>query len=79
MLEHVAAWPERVWAIEGCEGIGRHIAHRLIADGQVVVDVPAKLSARARVLATGQGRKTARPPRTRLRWSARGWPGCARS
>ncbi|WP_443082150.1 IS110 family transposase [Terrabacter sp. C0L_2] len=58
MLEHVAAWPERVWAIEGCEGIGRHIAHRLIADGQDVVYVPAKLSARARVFATGQGRKT---------------------
>jgi transposase len=58
MLEHVAAWPARVWAIEGCEGIGRHIAHRLIADGQDVVDVPAKLSARARVFATGQGRKT---------------------
>ena len=58
MLEHVAAWPERVWAIEGCEGIGRHIAHRLLADGQVIVDVPAKLSARARVFATGQGRKT---------------------
>ena len=58
MLEHVAACPDRVWAIEGCEGIGRHIAHRLIADGQDVVDVPAKLSARARVFATGQGRKT---------------------
>jgi transposase len=58
MLEHVAAWPHRVWAIEGCEGIGRHIAHRLLADGQDIVDVPAKLSARARVFATGQGRKT---------------------
>jgi transposase len=58
MLEYVAAWPVRVWAIEGCEGIGRHIAHRLLADGQDVVDVPAKLSARARVFATGQGRKT---------------------
>jgi transposase len=58
MLASVAAWPERVWAIEGCEGIGRHIAHRLLADGQDIVDVPAKLSARARVFATGQGRKT---------------------
>ena len=29
MLAFVAAWPDRVWAIEGCEGIGRHIAHRL--------------------------------------------------
>jgi transposase len=58
MLEYVACWPDRVWAIEGCEGIGRHIAHRLLADGQDIVDVPAKLSARARVFATGQGRKT---------------------
>jgi len=58
LLEFVAAWPQRVWAIEGCEGIGRHIAHRLLADEQDIVDVPAKLSARARVFATGQGRKT---------------------
>ena len=51
-------WPDRVWAIEGCTGIGRHIAIRLLADGEQVVDVPPKLSARARVFATGQGRKT---------------------
>jgi transposase len=49
---------DRVWAVEGCNGIGRHIAQRLVADGEAVVDVPAKLSARARVFATGQGRKT---------------------
>ncbi|GAA4562567.1 IS110 family transposase [Micromonospora coerulea] len=48
----------RVWAVEGCNGIGRHIAQRLVADGETVVDVPAKLSARARVFDTGQGRKT---------------------
>lgn len=47
-----------VWAIEGCNGIGRHIAQWLVADGETVVDVPAKLSARARVFATGQSRKT---------------------
>jgi hypothetical protein len=58
MLACVAAWPGRVWAIEGCEGIGRHVAQRLIAMGELVVDVPAKLSARVRVFATGQGRKT---------------------
>lgn len=49
---------DRVWAVEGCNGIGRHVAQRLVADGETVVDVPAKLSARARVFATGQGRKT---------------------
>ena len=49
---------DRLWAVEGCNGIGRHVAQRLVADGETVVDVPAKLSARARVFATGQGRKT---------------------
>jgi transposase len=56
--KYVRAWPNRVWAIEGCNGIGRHVALRLLADGQDIVDVPPKLSARARVFATGQGRKT---------------------
>jgi hypothetical protein len=58
MLHYARQWPDRVWAVEGCNGIGRHIAHRLFADGEDVVDVPPKLSARARVFATGQGRKT---------------------
>ena len=38
--------------------MGRHLAQRLVADGEIVVDVPAKLAARARVFSTGQGRKT---------------------
>ena len=37
---------ERVWAVEGCNGIGRHVAQRLIADGESVLDVPVKLSRR---------------------------------
>ncbi|WP_406831522.1 IS110 family transposase [Pedococcus sp. KACC 23699] len=49
---------DRVWAVEGCNGIGRHIAHRLVHDGETVLDVPAKLSAQVRVFATGNGRKT---------------------
>jgi transposase len=49
---------DRIWAVEGCNGIGRHVAQRLVADGESVLDVPAKLSARARVFSTGQGRKT---------------------
>jgi transposase len=58
MLAAGRCWPERTWAVEGCQGIGRHVAQRLIADGETVVDVPAKLSARVRVFSTGQGRKT---------------------
>jgi transposase len=51
-------WPDRTWAVEGSNGIGRHVAQRLVAEGEEVLDVPAKLSARARVFSTGQGRKT---------------------
>src|SRR5438552_9633108 len=58
MLAQAKRWPERVWAVEGCQGIGRHIANRLLAGGETVTDVPPKLSARTRVFATGQGRKT---------------------
>ncbi|HJQ85911.1 MAG TPA: IS110 family transposase [Propionibacteriaceae bacterium] len=58
MLRYGKQWPGRVWAIEGCAGIGKHIANRLLTDGEQVVDVPPKLSARARVFVTGQGRKT---------------------
>ena len=58
MVSYGRRFADRVWAVEGCRGIGRHIANRLLADGEQVVDVPPKLSARARVFATGQGRKT---------------------
>ncbi|WP_433579118.1 IS110 family transposase [Nocardia brasiliensis] len=58
MLTAVLQFTERVWAVEGCNGIGRHLAHRLVHDGETVIDVPAKLSAQVRVFATGNGRKT---------------------
>ena len=44
MLAAARRWPDRRWAIEGCQGIGRHIANRLLAGGERVVDVPPKLS-----------------------------------
>lgn len=58
LLDYAQQWPDRVWAVEGCAGIGKHVATRLVADGESVVDVPAKMSARVRIFATGQGRKT---------------------
>jgi hypothetical protein len=39
-------------------GIGKHIAHRLVYDGDTVRDVPSKPSPQVRVFATGNGRKT---------------------
>jgi transposase len=58
MLAAGRVFTDREWAVEGCNGIGRHVAQRLIADGEPVRDVPAKLSARTRAFATGHGRKT---------------------
>ena len=58
MIQVARQWPRRIWAVEGARGVGRALVARLLAGGERVVDVPAKLSARSRVFDTGQGRKT---------------------
>ena len=50
-------FPERRWAVENAGGLGRYLAARLVAASESVVDVPPKLSARVRVLSTGNARK----------------------
>ncbi len=50
-------FPERRWAVEGANGLGRTLSRRLVSADEEVVDVPAKLSARVRVLSVGNGRK----------------------
>jgi transposase len=50
-------WPQARWAIEGATGLGAPLLARLVADDVPVVDVPAKLAARVRLLSTGHGRK----------------------
>jgi transposase len=49
---------DRVWAVEGARGVGAGLAQRLVAEGEQVLNVPAKLSARVRSLGGGSGRKT---------------------
>jgi transposase len=58
ILKVARQWPDRVWAVEGANGVGRALTARLLASGERVLDVPAKLAARTRVFSTGQGRKT---------------------
>ena len=58
MQRYVRQWPDRVWAVEGANGAGRPLAQRLVAAGEKVVDVPAKLAARVRLFDTGHNRKT---------------------
>jgi len=64
------AWPRRVGAVEGANGIGKPLAQRLVADGETVLDVPSKLSARVRVFSTGAG------PQDRRHRRALGGAGC---
>jgi transposase len=76
MLAAAREFADRVWAVEGCNGIGRHLAHRLVHDGEVVFDVPPKLSAQVRVFATGNGRKTDPVDAHSVALAAaRPWPG----
>ena len=58
MRTYARTWPQRTWAVEGANGVGRPLAQRLLAAGETVVDVPAKLAARVRIFDTGHNRKT---------------------
>src|SRR5437762_14361568 len=57
LVAWAAAWPERTWAVEGAGGLGHLLAQQLVAAGERVLDVPPKLGARVRLLATGQSNK----------------------
>ena len=57
MLEWARAWPERAWAVEGAGGLGHLLAQQLLSAGERVLDVPPKLAARVRLLATGDVNK----------------------
>src|SRR5262250_1341228 len=57
LLGWAQAWPERAWAVEGAGGLGRLLAQQLLAAGERVLDVPPKLAARVRLLATGDTNK----------------------
>jgi transposase len=53
LLAWARAWPERTWAVEGAGGLGHLLAQQLLSAGERVLDVPPKLAARVRLLATG--------------------------
>jgi transposase len=51
-------FPQARWAVEGARGLGAPLTARLRADGIEVLDVPAKLARKVRMLSTGHGRKS---------------------
>ena len=60
MLTWANQWPQRRWAVENAEGLGRHLTSWLVARGELVVDVPTTATARVRQLSRGGGRKNDR-------------------
>jgi transposase len=60
LLEWAARFEERTWAIESAGGLGYLLAQQLVGSGERVVDVPATLAARVRVLGTGRSNKNDR-------------------
>jgi transposase len=65
LVGYVRQWPERIWAVEGANGVGRPLAARLLADGQAVVDVPASWPPGYGSSTPGRAARPTRPPRTR--------------
>jgi transposase len=57
LLTWAAPFQARTWAIEGASGLGYLLAQQLVAAGETVVDVPATLSARVRLLGSGKASK----------------------
>ncbi|MFC3961604.1 transposase [Nocardia jiangsuensis] len=53
-------WPQRRRAMENADGLGRHLSRRLIARGEIVLDVPTTATARVRELSRGGRRKNDR-------------------
>ena len=48
----------RTWAVESVGGMGYLLSQQLVAVGETVLDVPATLASRVRVLGTGQSTKS---------------------
>src|SRR6266576_3786725 len=58
LLGWAASFEERTWAVESAGGVGYLLAQQLVAAGEQVLDVPATLAARVRVLGSGRSNKT---------------------
>ena len=58
LVEWAAAWPDRIWAVEGAGGLGHLLAQQLLAAGEQVLDVQPKLGSRVRLLSSGKSGKS---------------------
>ena len=66
LYEWASGYPDRVWAVESARGLGYLVSQQLVAAGERVVDVPAMMASRVRLLNQASPK---RPTRTMLgRW-----------
>ena len=81
LLEWADGVSPRTWAVESAGGMGYLLAQQLVAAGETVLDVPATLASRVRVLGSGpvdQDRSERRPlGRSRRFACLRRSPWCA--
>jgi transposase len=60
-VEQLLEWADgvkpRTWAVESAGGMGYLLSQQLVAAGEMVLNVPATLASRVRVLSTGQSTK----------------------
>ena len=57
LLQWAAPFDDRTWAVEGAGGCGYLLAQQLVAAGETVLNVPATLAARVRVLGSSRSNK----------------------
>jgi transposase len=57
LLAWAATFDTRTWAVESAGGLGYLLSQQLVAAGEQVLDVPATLASRVRVLGTGRSNK----------------------
>lgn len=58
LQDWAAGYGDRCWAVESARGLGYLLAQQLVAAGEQVVDVPAMMASRVRVLGTGKSGKS---------------------
>ncbi len=69
LLTWAAPFEDRTWAVEGAGGCGYLLSQQLLAVGEAVVDVPATLAARVRVLGSGKSNKNDPIRKSEAWWS----------
>ena len=57
LQEWAAGYEDRCWAVESARGLGYLLSQQLVAAGERVLDVPAMLASRVRVLGSGKSQK----------------------